>query len=128
MSLVIDASIALRWCFADEAMPATDAINQRVASDGAFVPAIWRLEVANTLLQPERRGRITQPEIAKSLTMLRDLAIETDQETVGHAFRETLMLARAHRLTASDACYLELALRRGLPLATLDNELAAAGS
>ena len=126
MSLIVDASLALTWCFPDEANPATDALSKRASETGIVVPTLWHIEMANGLIQGERRKRISASQITAKLEMLEALLIETDQETVGRAFRETLMLARAHRLTAYDACYLELALRRGLPLATLDRELGAA--
>jgi predicted nucleic acid-binding protein len=98
MSIVIDASIALSWCFED----------------------------ANVLLQAEKRGRISAFEVGAKLGMFGDLLIETDYESVGRAWRETLLLARLHKLTAYDATYLELAIRRGVPLATRDKALAAA--
>ena len=120
MSLIVDASLALTWCFPDEATSATDALSKRASEKGIVVPTLWHIEMTNGLIQGERRKRISASQIAAKLEMLEALLIETDHETVGRVFRETLMLARAHRLTAYDACYLELALRRGLPLATLD--------
>ena len=126
MSLVIDASITLAWCFDDEATEAKDAIAERVQSHGAIVPQHWRLEVANGLLQGERRKRLTLAQSAASIELVSSLPVDVDRETGERAWRETLALARSEQLTAYDAAYLELALRRGLPLATLDKELAAA--
>lgn len=123
---VIDSSIALTWCFEDEASPETDRLFERVRDDGAVVPGLWHLEVANVLLQAERRGRIGRADVARRLTLISDLPIATDQETTPRAWHETLSLARAENLTAYDAAYLELAERRGLPLMTRDNELGAA--
>jgi predicted nucleic acid-binding protein len=123
---VVDSSIALTWCFEDEASPETDGLFERVRDDGAVVPALWHLEVANVLLQAERRGRIGRADVARRLMLISDLPIATDQETTPRAWRETLSLARAENLTAYDAAYLELAERRGLPLMTRDNELGAA--
>lgn len=123
---VVDSSIALTWCFEDEASPETDRLFERVRDDGAVVPGLWHLEVANVLLQAERRGRIGRAGVARRLMLISDLPIATDQETTPRAWRETLSLARAEGLTAYDAAYLELAERRGLPLMTRDNDLGAA--
>jgi predicted nucleic acid-binding protein len=123
---VVDSSIALTWCFEDEASPETDRLFERVRDDGAVVPGLWHLEVANVLLQAERRGRIGRADVARRLMLISDLPIATDQETTPRAWREILSLARAENLTAYDAAYLELAERRGLPLMTRDKELGAA--
>jgi predicted nucleic acid-binding protein len=123
---VVDSSIALTWCFEDEASPETDRLFERVRDDGAVVPGLWHLEVANVLLQAERRGRISRADVARRLMLISDLPIATDHETTPRAWRETLSLARAENLTTYDAAYLELAERRGLPLMTRDNELGAA--
>ena len=126
MSLVIDASIALCWCFEDEATPATDALAERVARDGAVVPILWRFELGNVLLQAEKRGRIAASDLAARLDLIGALSIVTDYESVSRAWGEVLGLARAHRLTTYDAAYLELAMRRAMPLATKDGELIVA--
>lgn len=123
---VVDASIALTWCFEDEASIGTDALFERVRDDGAVVPALWHLEVSNVLLQAERRGRISRSDVAVRLGLIADLPISVDEETAARSMRETLALARAERLTTYDAAYLELAVRRGLPLMTKDEELAGA--
>ena len=91
-----------------------------------IVPYLWHLEVANTLLVGECRRRSTQADTATWLGFLSALPIEVDDETRAHAFGATLSLARSHALSAYDAAYLELAMRRGLPLATLDEKLKAA--
>ena len=122
----LNSSIALTWCFEDEASPETDRLFERVRDDGAVVPGLWYLEVANVLLQAERRGRIGRADVARRLMLISDLPIATDQETTRRAWHETLSLARAENLTAYDAAYLELAERRGLPLMTRDNDLGAA--
>lgn len=125
-AVVLNSSIALTWCFEDEASPETDALFDRVSNDGAFVPALWHLELSNVLLQAEKRGRITAADVATRLQLIADLPISVDQETAARAWREILMLARTERLTTYDATYLELAVRRGLPLLTRDHELGAA--
>ncbi|OBZ93159.1 hypothetical protein ADU59_22045 [Pararhizobium polonicum] len=126
MTIVIDASIALAWCFEDEASEETDAVAQDVIANGGLVPSLFHLELANVLLQAERRGRISASEIAQRLDLLAQMPIETDLQTVGRAWSETLSLARAHKLTSYDAAYLELASRKGAILATKDKALAGA--
>lgn len=126
MRLVIDASIALAWCFEDEASPATDAIADEVRRSGALVPGLFQLEIGNILLQAERKRRLSPAEVAARLTLLDMIAISTDPETAARAWRDVLALARAHRLTTYDAAYLELALRTNATLATRDEDLARA--
>jgi predicted nucleic acid-binding protein len=125
-ALVIDSSAALSWCFEDEASPELDALFEQVRDQGAVVPGLWHLEVANVLLPAERRGRITTGDVAMRLALIADLPITTDNETTARAWRETLALARAEGLTTYDATYLELAIRRGFPLMTKDAALIAA--
>lgn len=125
-ALVIDSSVALSWCFEDEASPATDAVFELVRDCGAVVPGLWHLEVGNVLLQAEKRGRIGFGDIATRLELIARLPITVDAETTARAWRDILMLARAERLTTYDAAYLELALCRGVPLATKDEALREA--
>jgi len=125
-ALVVDASVALAWCFEDEASPATDAMLDQVKDEGAIVPSLWHLELGNVLLSAERRGRTIQGGVVARLALMAQLPITIDAETAGRAWREILALARAERLTAYDAAYLELAVRRGLPLATKDEALLGA--
>lgn len=124
--LVVDSSIALSWCFDDEASPETEALLDQVSDDGALVPSLWHLEVANVLLAAERRGRPISGGIPSRLEDMARLPITTDGETARRAWREVLSLAKAEGLTEYDACYLELALRHALPLATKDQALARA--
>ena len=124
--LVIDASLALAWCFSDERTPAADRAIDQVRDNGAWVPSLWHLEVANVLSAAERRGRIGRAELDHRLELLAALPISIDDETHLHAWTNTLALSRTRRLTAYDAAYLELAMRRGLELATLDIDLAKA--
>jgi predicted nucleic acid-binding protein len=123
MALVLDASIVACWCFPHEADPVADAALDEVGASGAIVPALWWFEVHNLLLANERRGRLDPTGTAGFLTDLGDLPVQVDR---GPESGTTLGLARAHRLTFYDAAYLELALRRDAPLATLDRRLAAA--
>jgi predicted nucleic acid-binding protein len=124
--LVVDASIALTWCFEDEVTDETEAIGTRVDSEGAIVPGLWRLKVANTLLLAERRGRIDRSDGEQRLELLAALPISIDADTGIRAWTDTLLLARAERLTLYDAAYLELAIRQDVELATLDRDLRRA--
>ena len=126
MSLVLDCSVAIAWLFEDEATRETEALAEQVAAAGAIVPSLWRLEIANVLLQAEKRVRLPAGGAGVRLEVLSDLPIVVDPQTDVRAWRETLTLARAHGLTVYDAAYLELALRKGLPLATRDAALIAA--
>ena len=126
MSLVIDGSMALAWCFEDERTAASVAILKRVGEEGAVVPALCHLEVLNGLQMAVRRGRITKQYREASLVDLRALVIAIDSATDRQAWSATLRLSDQYGLTAYDAAYLELAQRRGLPLATLDRDLANA--
>ena len=126
MSLVLDSSATLAWIYADETTPALREVFARVADHGAVVPALWRLEVANSLTIAARRGRVDTEFRQAALADLALLEIATDPHTDSAAWTETLHLADRYRLTVYDAAYLELAQRRALPLATLDRELQAA--
>jgi predicted nucleic acid-binding protein len=122
----LDASVAASWCFADEAAPNTDALLDRVRECGAVVPTLWHWEVANIFATAARRGRISAADASAQLAALSLLPITSDPDSTARAWREGLILAHTHRLTAYDAAYLELASRLGLDLATKDTELAAA--
>ncbi len=124
--VVIDSSISIAWCFPDERDEYSQAVLDALTTTQAFVPYLWHLEVANTLLVGERRKRSTQANTVAWLGFLSALPITVDAETRIHAFGNTLSLARNHQLSAYDASYLELAMRLGLPLATLDDKLKTA--
>ena len=126
MSFVLDNSVALAWCFADEQTGPIMALLDRVTKSGAVAPQIWPIEAYNGLLTAERRGRIDGAERRRLAGLLNDLPIVIDDETASRMWRATADLAERHRLTAYDATYLELAIRLGLPLATNDTDLAAA--
>lgn len=125
---VLDASVAVAWCFDDESTPAAWALLERLRAEPGHAPALWALEVGNILLGAEKRRRITQARTAEFLGILGDLDIRVDPEPPGRAFRDVLPLARSQGLTTYDACYLELAMRLGLPLATKDSALARAAT
>jgi predicted nucleic acid-binding protein len=125
--LVLDTSVTLAWIYPGERSHTIMSVFDRVTEAGAWVPSLWRLEVANSLEMGVRRGRIEPAFRDAALRDFELLPIQTDPETEKHAWRETLRLAQRHRLTVYDAAYLELAMRRGLPLASLDRELRVAG-
>jgi len=127
-ALIVDSSIILASVFREERTPAVMAIRARVLAEGALVPSLWWLEMANILLVAERRGRLTRADRLASLVDLGNEPIFTDPETSARAWGDTLSLAETHGLTVYDATYLELALRGGLPLASLDRDLCAAAS
>ena len=126
MICVIDASVTLSWVYSDEHSAASDALLARVADQGAVVPALWRLEIANALQSGIKRKRIDAAYRDSSIQLLLRLPVEIDPDTNDHAWTTILHLADLHQITVYDASYLELALRRGLPLATRDDQLAAA--
>jgi len=126
VSLVVDASMTIAWLFRDERTDLPQAVLRRVAAEGALVPSIWRLEVANVLRNAVRRGRCDEGYAARSLRRLGRLRITVDSETDRHAWGATVELSRAHDLTVYDAAYLELALRSRQILATGDNAMLRA--
>jgi predicted nucleic acid-binding protein len=125
---VFDSSITLAWAFEDETDAYAEAVADSLARTRALVSAVWPLEVANALLVGERRKRITEAKVAQFLALLESLPITVDEETAGRAWQDTLHLARSHDLSVYDATYLELSLRLGLPLASLDDNLKAAAA
>lgn len=126
MSLVVDASITMAWCFEDEATPTAEEVLDQVVESNAFVPSIWRFEVGNALQMAMRRKRITEVFRDDALAKLLSMPITVDAETDAHVWTTSLRLSERFGLTLYDAAYLELAQRRSLPLATLDRDLRAA--
>jgi predicted nucleic acid-binding protein len=125
---VLDASLTLAWYFDDEATPAVDSVLTAVTHGGAVVPPLWRLEVANGFQFAIRRKRIDRRYRDDSLAELRLLPIEIDRECDVRVWSSALPLADRFGLSVYDACYLELAQRRDLPLATLDAPLRSAAA
>ena len=124
--LIIDCSVTMSWCFIDEFAPAAAAIQDELENLGAVVPAHWFLEVANVLSIAERKNRLTKAKVVAFIDQLATFDIEIDREFTARAFDHILPLCNRYALTSYDAAYLELALRRQLPLATLDDPLRAA--
>lgn len=121
---VVDASVTLAWCFQDERTPFSEAVLDLLAANGeAVCPAVWPLEVTNALLVGERRKRLTSADIGAVLKRVADLPISVDPIRIRDVFGAVLFLAREEQLSVYDASYIELALREGLPLATLDKRL-----
>jgi predicted nucleic acid-binding protein len=127
-AFVLDGSVTMVWGFEDEADDYAEAILDRMPDLQAYVPALWHLEVVNALIVGERRGRTTTADVAHFLAILGAFPITVDDETTTRAWADTMHLARAHNLSAYDAAYLELAIRRGLSIATLDDRLRAAAA
>lgn len=126
MTLALDASVALAWCFADEASDVADRALDRLDQEGALVPAIWPLEVANGLRTAERRGRLDLADLQRVRALLVSLPVQVETDDLDAALGEISDLARNLDLTAYDAAYLALAARRGLELATIDDRLIRA--
>jgi predicted nucleic acid-binding protein len=125
---VLDASIALAWCFPDENSPIAEYVAETFKNDGvASVTSFWSHEVLNALLAGEKRKRISEAQIQVFLEDLAKLSIVVDKsQPVGAVFTKTQALCREHGLTSYDAAYLELAIRNELPLATIDKALQKA--
>jgi predicted nucleic acid-binding protein len=126
VTFVLDASVALAWCFEDEGGAYALDVLESLRSTEAVVPTVWPLEVTNGLVVAERRGRINAPAAVRALSLLRALPVVVEPSERRRVFEGGFRLARTHGLSTYDAAYLELALTRGLPLATLDGPLADA--
>jgi predicted nucleic acid-binding protein len=127
MTFVLDNSVAMRWCFENAAHSYADAILKRLATgEDALVPVLWFYEASAVLARAQNRGMLTAPKAKAFITELKSLNISADEESATRVFDDVHRLALAYRLTSYDAAYLELVLRRSLPLATLDNDLLRA--
>ncbi len=131
MNFVLDASVALLW-LVPETNPAgvdySTAALKALKESQAVVPSLFALEAANVVAKVESKGIVTEADSQRFICLLGRLNIVTDKATAAHALGDTLNLARRYKLSAYDAAYLELALRSGLPLATLDANLAKAAT
>ena len=129
MSFVLDNSVTMRWFFGDgkpQELAYAGKVLDAMKKANALVPATWGLEVANVIARAEAKGWVTEARSGAFLEMLEGVDIEVDTATFQHAMSDTLQLARRYKLSAYDASYLELALRQGIPLATLDEDLQKA--
>jgi predicted nucleic acid-binding protein len=126
MAHVLDASVTLPWFLQDERTAFTDAVLASLGDGEYWVPAVWRLEFPNALLAAERRRRIDRQTRLEALEFAAVLALRVDVQAID--MRAISALAERHGLSTYDAAYLELALRAGFGLITLDRALADAAS
>lgn len=124
--VVVDASTALAWCFQDEISDYADSVLVSLEGKTILVPAVWSLEIANAILVGERKKRLRQPEIRRFTTLLESLSLVQEMRPVGENVSNVLPVAREYGLSAYDAAYLELSIRRGAAIATLDGRLQKA--
>src|SRR3954462_10450422 len=110
---VLDGSVTMAWYFKDEMSDYADAVRDGMDQSQAIVPSLWPLEVANTVVMGERRKRSTPAQAATWLNLIGRMPIVVDSETTARAWELTLDLARGQNLSAYDAAYLELSMRRG---------------
>ena len=122
-SFVVDNSVVMSWCFKDETNQYADTVLDRLSEATAFVPSIWPLEVVNVLLVAERKNRLSEADSARFITLLSQLPIIIEHERPGRVMTGLLSLARANNLSSYDASYLDLSMKKGLPIATLDTRL-----
>lgn len=125
--IVVDASVALAWCFPDEASEYAEAVLVALEGRSILVPSVWPLEITNAVVVAERRKRISPPEIRRFVELLEGLTIHEDSLPVAGSVSNILPLAREYGLSAYDASYLEVAVRNDAALATLDSGLEKAG-
>ena len=125
--IVVDASVTLAWCFPDEASSYADEVLVALEGRTVIVPAIWALEITNAVLVAERRKRVKAPDVRRFVELLGGLTIVEHSQRVADTVSNVLPLAREYESLAYDAAYLDVAVRQGAPLATLDSRLAKAG-
>ena len=126
---VLDNSVAMRWHIesnksSDQSY--SESVLSSLSEADAIVPNLWHLEASNVLLGAEKRGETTTGEVERFIVQLENLPLHVDSLTAHQSFNRTMALARAYKLSSYDAAYLELAIREGLPLATLDKQLLKA--
>ena len=125
-SFVVDNSVVMSWCFKDEEDRYADAVLDRLSEAAAFVPSIWPFEVVNVLLAAERKRRLNEAESVRFVTLLSQLPIMVEYERPERIMQDLLAQARTNNLSSYDASYLNLAMRKGVPLATLETRLRQA--
>ena len=113
----------MAWCFEDKISPYAESVLDSLEHFTAIVPAIWPLEVGNVLLVAERKKRLSVADSTRFIALLSELPITVAQEPSERMIREIFALAREHKLSTYDASYLDLAMKKGIPIATLDNRL-----
>lgn len=125
-AFVVDNSVVMTWCFGDEIVPYTDAVLDRLTEAVAYVPSIWPLEVVNVLLVAERRKRISYADATRFIALLGDLPIEVVPDESENVMPVLLAIGRSNQLSGYDAAYLNLAMKKQCPIATLDKNLVQA--
>ncbi len=123
MTIVLDASVVAPWILPDEKNALSDDAQRRMVEGGALVPELWWFEIGNLLISSERRNRLAKEKSDLFVDQLGNCDIQVDHY---RHIADVMLLARRHSLTFYDAAYLEIAMRRTIPLATLDRELASA--
>lgn len=122
-TFVLDNSVVMSWCFKDETNQYADAVLDQLSEATAIVPSIWPLEVVNVLLVAERSKRLQQADSVRFITLLLQLPIEVEHEWPEKMMKDLLALGRAKKLSSYDASYLDLAMRKDCPIATLDKRI-----
>lgn len=123
---VLDCSVTMAWCFEDESNAYAEKVLEHLEKEAAYVPPLWFLEVSNVILIGEKSKRLSRFQSNQFLAILSELNIKCEDPLNTHIFTSTIELARTYQLTSYDAIYLDLALKRKLPLATLDQSLRKA--
>jgi predicted nucleic acid-binding protein len=126
IGLVVDNSVVMSWCFEDQANPYADSILSNLTGTVVYAPSVWPFEVVNVLAIAERKKCISEADSVRFISLLSQLPIIVQYESPEKGMKDLLGLARAHNLSSYDASYLDLAMRMGLPMATLDERLKRA--
>lgn len=125
-SFVVDNSVVMTWCFKDKTNQYADAILDCLSDATAFVPSIWPLEVVNVLLVAERKKRLSEADSVRFITLLSQLPIIVEHQRPERLMKDLLALARSNNLSSYEASYLDLSMRKGIPIATVDTRLITA--
>ena len=125
-SFVVDNSVVMSWCFKDQVNAYADSVLDSFKAATAYVPSVWSLEVVNVLLAAERANLISEADSVRFINLLSQLPIQVQHEGPDKTMKDLLALARTHELSSYDESYLDLAMKKGLPLASLDKKLRVA--
>ncbi len=125
-NFVVDNSVVMSWCFEDEKNQYADNVLDFLTDAVALVPPVWPLEVMNVLLVAERRKRLTEADSVRFIALLSQLPITVEYDSPKNFMKDLLAFARPNNLSSYDASYLDLSMRKGIPIATLDKQLSVA--
>ena len=128
MAFVVDCSVSLAWYLEDETSAYADTVLARLEFERAFVPTLWTLEVANGLRNAVRSRRLSLRGLERAVELVLKTPVNLVHFEVTDVVTRILNLASEQELAAYDAAYLHLAIREGLPLATLDTDLRNAAA